>query len=221
MKRFITVICIVVLCYALPAGAIVVMDFEGLQNLEPISNFYNGGLGGKGSGPGPGFGITFSSDSLAIISSLAGGTGNFQNNPSGNTVAFFLSGAGDLMNVPGGFDTGFSFFYSSINDPGSVTVYDDVSGTGNVVATLDLPVTPFDPNLPTNYNVWFPIGVSFNDMAKSVNFSGTANQIGFDNITLGSEIPGGSAIPEPATMLLLGSGLLGLAGYGRKKFLKK
>jgi hypothetical protein len=34
-------------------------------------------------------------------------------------------------------------------------------------------------------------------------------------------IPGPAKLPEPAGMLLLGSCLIGLARYGRKKFFKK
>ena len=40
----------------------------------------------------------------------------------------------------------------------------------------------------------------------------------FDNFQFGEN--GSAPIPEPGTMLLLGSGLVGLAGYGRRRFKK-
>jgi len=40
-------------------------------------------------------------------------------------------------------------------------------------------------------------------------------------LNLQAEVVSGQPIPEPGTILLLGSGLIGLAGYGRKKLIKK
>jgi len=162
------------------AADTVVLTFEGLGDQEQIRDFYNGGTGSLGSGPGPSYGISFSSNALSLIDSDAGGSGNFGGEPSPDTVMFFLEEAAAVMNVPAGFDTGFSFFYAAalIDTPGSITVYDGLDGTGNVLATLDLPVTPQDGGDPTGFHSPFvPIGVAFNGTAMSVDFAGTENRI--------------------------------------------
>jgi hypothetical protein len=189
----------------------VVLTFEGVGNLNAIGDFYNGGAGGN-------LGISFAANSLAVVSSLDGGSGNIANTPSGDTAAFFLNGTGDLMNVAAGFSNGFSFFYSSVTVPGQVTVWSGLNGTGTLLATLDLAPTGFCSPGP-NYCNWQAIGVSFNGIAESVNFSGTANQIAFDNITIGSATAGGgpTATPEPATIVLLAIGSAGAVALRRRK----
>ena len=198
---------------AVAQASTIVLDFGGLQNLEPILNYYSGGFGGLGSGPGPNYGIVFGADSLSIISQDKGGTGNYSLNPGVN-IAFFLSGPGDVMDVAGGFTIGFSFFYASPFYSGSVDVYDGLDGTGNLLASLPLAITPgyCDPNHA--YSCWVATGVSFSGTAESAVFTGVANYIGFADITLGSSNPG---TPEPGTWLMLGSGLLGVAGVVRRK----
>jgi hypothetical protein len=198
-------------------AAVIVLDFEGLGNEEQILDFYNGGLGGGGSGPGPDHDIVFGDTSLSIIDEDAGGSGNIANEPSPDTTLFFLEGSA-ILNALNGFDTGFSFFYSSVSFDGSVTVYDGLNATGNVLATLDLFANGSscggDPG--GDFNCWTPVGVLFDGTAMSVDFSGVANQITFDDVTFGTDRPGGE-IPEPASMLLLGAGLATAAARRRSK----
>lgn len=195
-------------------AAVIVLDFEGLKNLEPVNNFYNGGTGGMGSS-GTNYGIGFTTTSLGIIDADAGGTGNFANEPSPSTILFFLTGSA-IMNDAAGFTTGFSFFYTSVTFAGSVNVYDGLNGTGTLLASLALAPNGSgcggDPN--GAFNCWTPIGVAFAGIAKSIDFGGTVNQIGFDNVTFGSVTPG---VPFPATLLLLGGGLGLLALRYRRK----
>jgi hypothetical protein len=203
------------------SAATITLNFDALNggaNEEPL-NYYAGGFGSDGTGPGPNYGITFSSNTI---------TGCVAGNPCANTnsalapsnpnVIFFLSGGADTMDVAGGFTTGFSFFYSSVNVPGVVNVWSGLDGTGTLLATLNLPVTPANgaPGcLGEPFCPYFEFGVNFAGTAMSVDFGGTANQIAFDNITLGSPI---APLPEPAAwaLMLVGFGGLGVALRSRR-----
>ena len=215
MRKFVAGAGVALVAVAMMAGSaradIITLTFEGLQNNEQVLNYYNGGFGGNGSGPGPNYGITFGADTMALIEGADGGTGNFSNPPSGDTVMYFLSGPGDVMNVAAGFTTGFSFYYADqVGFTGSVQVYSGLDGTGTLLANISLPSTP------SPYTVFVPIGVSFAGTAESVIFGGSANYIAFDNVTLGSETATGS-VPEPSSFVIAGLGGLGFFGYGWRR----
>lgn len=197
---------------ALPASAaIVTLDFEGIPSGTPVADFY-----------APNY--IFSPATLALVDSDAGGTGNFANEPSPDTVMFFLDGNNATLNVTNGFIDGFSFYYSSAR-AATVTVYDGFDATGNILASLDLVPQHTqnctgDPN--GDFCNWTPIGVTFAGTAYSIDFGGTANYVAFDNITFGSDVPGNGgnpgAVPEPASwlMMIAGFGLVGVAARRRR-----
>lgn len=197
---------------AAPASAAVItLDFEGVGDLNAVGNFYDGGAGTN-------YGINFSPDTLAVVDLDAGGSGNFANEPTPNTIMFFLNSNNAILNVAAGFDTGFSFFYTS-STAATVNVYSGLNGTGALLASINL-AAQFTDNCVGDPNGGFcnftAIGVAFAGTAMSIDFGGTANQTGFDNITFGSATPGG--VPEPVTLSLLG---LGLAGVARRKLRKQ
>ena len=199
---------------------VIVLDFEGVGNQANLNGFYDGGTDSLGNS-GVDYDIAFGTNTLGLIDADAGGTGNFANEPSSDTIMFFLTGTAILNYVPG-FDTGFSFFYTS-STAASVFVYDGLNATGNLLATLNLSAQHTDncsgdPN--GEFCNWSAVGASFVGTAMSVDFGGTVNQTGYDDITFGSATAGGEKpvdVPAPMGLAFMALGLgLGLRNRKRK-----
>jgi hypothetical protein len=185
------------LAIALPASAAFTLDFEGVGDLAAINAFYNGGTDSAGH-TGTNYGIQFGSNALGVIDKdVGGGTGNFANEPSASTTMSFVEGRAVLNSAPG-FTGGFSFLYSSTVMP-VVNVYDGLNATGNVIGSLTLNNQATGngcqggPNGAEFCN-WTLASATFSSLAKSIDFGGTENQIGFDNMKFGVDTPSGSPV---------------------------
>lgn len=201
----------------------ILLDFEGLKDTEQILNFYNGGTGSQGSS-GINYGVSFSPNSLAIVQGAPGS--NIGGLPTPVTGAFFLSGSASTMNVAKGF-TGFSFFYSAPFQPGVVKIYDGLNATGNLLGSINLPLTPNGASVPgCNSKNFCPFksadglpGLAFNGIAKSVDFGGAVNQIVFDDIKI--TLAPTTTVPEPTSVMgLIAISALGAGSVLQRKLLK-
>lgn len=193
-------------------AAPIVLDFEGIADETAVGDFYNGGAGTN-------YGVHFSQATLALVDSDAGGTGNFANEPSPSTIMFFLDANNAILTFAAGFDTGFSFFYTS-STAAPVTVWSGLNGDGTLLGTINL-TAQYNQNCtgdPTGqYCHWDAIGVAFSGVAHSINFGGTANQTGYDNITFGSATPIVAGVPEPSTYALMALGMAGIGFVARRR----
>jgi hypothetical protein len=183
-----------------------VLTFEGLQNFEPVADYYNGGMGGLGSGPGPNYGITFSSNSLAYIpGQQTGKVTPFPGDPSPPTV-LLLGALGNqysagyplslTMDVNGGFSQGLTFYDIAILRSATVQIWSGLDGQGTKLAQQNIPLVPVSNEVFTG-----PIDVPFSGVAQSVVFSGGNDQLVLDNISFLA------SVPEPSSWIPLATGM--------------
>lgn len=153
------------------------IDFEGIPNLAAVGVYV---------GPVT---VTFGTSWLGLIDADNGGSGNFANEPSPSTIAFFVDTNDISINLnPGVRFVRFGYVASAISLPIVVTAYD---AANNVITTANGSTVGTDTDGaacagdPTgNFCLWGEITLaSPTDIITRVTITGTvADQFGIDNL---------------------------------------
>ncbi len=191
----------------------ITLTFEGANSTGFLTNFYNGGtdiptnLANQSPASGTNYGIAFGGSFAA----LANDDPEFPyfTGARSPTVMNLLDGADALMTATRagyGFIDGLSFTYSA-TEAFSIRVLD---ANSDVLATFLLGTTNDDCG-PASFCGWSTSSLlTFNGIAKYIDFSGSAGVAAFDNLAV-------NQVPVPAAGWLLASGLAALARSRRKR----
>ncbi len=191
------------------------IDFEGIGDSVPV-----GVIAGT---PNVTFGVSW----LGLIDADAGGGGNFANEPTPDTTAFFLTPADPIS-----FDSGVQFvevFYvaAAVSVPVTLTAWDGPNGTGSVVDTAvgntigtDFDGAPCTGDPSGQFCLWDKMQLTAaSNNILSVTLSGAAaNQFGLDNMTFCTNIPAtGACCDGQSCIITTEANCSSVAGVGAYK----
>jgi hypothetical protein len=211
LRRGLLLVALSVVVASPAAASPITLTFEGIGHNNQVATFYV--LQG----------ITFSANAIAQTS-----TGNpaFQNLPSEETILTQEQGS-ITIDVLGGFTGGVSVYYAVNTNRSGFQVFSGPNGTGSVLVTspgfidniggLNTCTAGANPGDPA---CWTLVSANFAGTGLSIRLPSVDGTLLFDNLTLNlvqDPLQDPSAVPEPASMLLLGSGLVGVARHLRNR----
>lgn len=219
MKKLLVILCVVLLVFSFAGVAkSVVLTFDDITSLpgqSQIPDGYGGFHWEKDTSDGTGATAIYLSNIPTLTDPGYQNTGWLNSLVSGDFVGWNNNGdPAWIFSVSGSFDFNGTYFTAAYNDGLNITLDgyldDQLLYSSTIIVDTTSPIW-FDFNyLGINKMKMTPFG---GIAAPGIPYSGDdRTHFAMDNFTFNA-----NPVPEPATMLLLGSGIIGLAGLRKRR----